>query len=441
MVLNRFSFPARPFFSSSLPVANLLDNGIRFFLYVLIFWLPYSPAVVESCVITALVLWLIKRIIFAVVLSRRLSIGQALRKAFVLRMTPLNQPILWFVIVCFLSALASPAGFYSFRGFLTKTVEWFVVYFLVVEVMTKRSHVMTALGILLVTAFATCLDGIYQELISRRDIFYGRVMEYPGATAAFKTKNSLGAFLTLVIPVTAGLCLRPLTSKWLKILLGACLFFGIWTAFLTYSRGAWVAVVLGLFFFAWQIIQNKNFKKILLGSLAVVLVVAGLYFQDKGNIRNTTNWRAGLWSESWEMIKARPVLGFGPNTFMGFFQLYRQRSSGVYDFDPTYAHNCFLQVTAETGVAGLITFCWILKNLLQNLLKKQITLGSDRGDIILIGGMAAGLAAFLAHSFVDVHFFSLRLVVLFWTVAGLSMAFHYLLQVQEIYDINDSIIK
>ena len=32
-------------------IENRIDSIIRFFLYLLIFWLPYSPAVIESSVI------------------------------------------------------------------------------------------------------------------------------------------------------------------------------------------------------------------------------------------------------------------------------------------------------------------------------------------------------------------------------------------------------
>ena len=42
-------------------IIKRIDVVIRFFLYLLMFWLPYSSAVVEVCVVASLLLWLVKR--------------------------------------------------------------------------------------------------------------------------------------------------------------------------------------------------------------------------------------------------------------------------------------------------------------------------------------------------------------------------------------------
>ena len=122
-----------------------IDAFIRFFLYVLIFWLPYSPAVVESCVIICLVLWIFKR---SVIIRQQKSLPSARKKKFYeyLRgFSPapsfINKPIAFFLMFCLIPSISSVFWVQSLHNFLTKTLEWFIVYFLVVEVVHKKKHI------------------------------------------------------------------------------------------------------------------------------------------------------------------------------------------------------------------------------------------------------------------------------------------------------------
>ena len=112
-------------------VPNKMDTAIRFFLYVFIFWLPYSPAVVEICIITAFMLWLIKRAV-CLFTDKPLS-ARKMMDAFIPPPGPLNQPIYYFLFVCIISVSFSAFWQQSLHNFITKTFEWFVVYFLFVD--------------------------------------------------------------------------------------------------------------------------------------------------------------------------------------------------------------------------------------------------------------------------------------------------------------------
>ena len=143
-------------------LVDRIDSSIRIFLYILIFWLPYSPAVVESCVILCLILWILKRSIM-LASSRNIfrSFGGTLNvilKAFKPESTFLNKPIGFFLIACILSVTSSAFFAQSFHNFLTKTLEWFIIYFLVVEVFKNKNHIYIVLGIFMFTAFSTVLD-------------------------------------------------------------------------------------------------------------------------------------------------------------------------------------------------------------------------------------------------------------------------------------------
>jgi len=113
-----------------------IDALIRFFLYVLIFWLPYSPAVIESCVIICLILWLLKR---GILLTKE-KVSAGILKDAKPESTFLNKPIAFFLLACLLSVTGSAFFGQSLHNFFTKTLEWFIVYFLVVEVFKDKKQ-------------------------------------------------------------------------------------------------------------------------------------------------------------------------------------------------------------------------------------------------------------------------------------------------------------
>jgi len=130
--------------SRRVTISGRIDSTIRVFLYILIFWLPYSPAVVETCVIISLLLWVAKRLILQSAVSREgLSFKQKVIdcfKKFQLAPSALNRPIAFFLAICVLSVVSGSFFENSAHNFLTKTLEWFIVYFLVVEVFQEKKQ-------------------------------------------------------------------------------------------------------------------------------------------------------------------------------------------------------------------------------------------------------------------------------------------------------------
>ncbi|MBI5143640.1 MAG: O-antigen ligase family protein, partial [Candidatus Omnitrophica bacterium] len=121
--------------------------------------------------------------------------------------------------------------------------------------------------------------------------------------------------------------------------------------------------------------------------------------------------RLYMWRVGWKIFLEHPIIGSGVNTFFLKFKEFRE------DEDKgergSYAHNGYLQLAAETGMLGLSIFLlligraffYVFKYISGNLtlFYKSFTLG-----------LAAGLLAFLIHSFFDTNLQSLPLITLFW---------------------------
>ncbi|MCX5713487.1 MAG: O-antigen ligase family protein, partial [Candidatus Omnitrophica bacterium] len=117
------------------------------------------------------------------------------------------------------------------------------------------------------------------------------------------------------------------------------------------------------------------------------------------------------WLIAGKMIAAHPFLGTGVGTFMANFSKYLPKEA------PAYAHNCYLQIWAETGIFSLLSFIAFTASLLYLGVRKFIV----SADFLLLG-LLGGTAGFLAHSFFDTNLYSLRLAVLFWAWLGLIAA-------------------
>jgi len=399
-------------------IENRINVILRFFLCVLIFWLPYSPAVIESSVVIGLLLWGIKRSVACHRLKGDLA-------AFRLLVTPLNKPIFVFGTVCILSSLTSPFWQQSLPNFLTKTLEWFIVYFLVIEGVTERKHIYLVLGIFTVTLLATSLDGLIQYYVTYKDIFGGRTIE-PGtrATAGFKTANALGAYLTCAIPVVLAGIFRKNVNFSNRCLFALIFFFTVWLLVVTFSRGAWVTVFLGVVFFTvmYLLIQRRFEFYLVLGILSILVFLwayFGFILMDDLYSRplrhETISWRVHIWKDTFKMIQDSPWLGHGINTFMQIFEAYRTDRG-----NPAYAHNSYLQLAAETGLLGLVSFLWIFVNLFRSFLARLANHEMKNDNLVLLAmGLVSGIFAFLAHSFFDNHFYSLQLSVYLWFMVGL----------------------
>ncbi len=386
---------------------------IRFFLCLMIFWLPYSPAVIETSVIIGLILWIVKRTI-------------AGKRPNIIPATPLNKPIFFFLIVCVLSAAISAFWRESLPNFLTKTLEWFIVYFLVIDAVTTRKHIYIILCVFLLTLVATALDSLVQYYVTYKDIFLGHVIE-PGAraTAGFKTPNGLGAYLTGAIPIVLAWVFRKDTRLRYRLVIALLLVLLVWSVTVTFSRGAWLTVFLGAMFFTLLYGFHRRHLEFyctfgLLLILVTLLLLFGFILTNDWNLPSlrygTAYWRLQVWADILKMIQDRPILGHGLNTFMRAFEAYRS-DPGT---NPTYAHNSYLQLTAETGLIGLVAFLWIFRNLFRWFLQFLTAYGIKNDDLIIPAmGVLSAIFAFLFQSFFDNQFYSLQLVAYLWFLVGL----------------------
>ncbi len=224
------------------------------------------------------------------------------------------------------------------------------------------------------------------DYIERKRIFF-----------PFVTPNTLAGYLTMIIPLS-------LINKhriWFIVPLSFALF-------LTKSLGAFLSIFLALIIYFY--LQDKLGKRrilLLFGLLAII----GLIFITRTTTQKqytqpifSVVMRLNYWKDTLEIIKAKPLTGVG----VGNFNLPQCR----------YTHNSYLQIWAEMGVLGLISFLWLMivsiksgvENIKQSNYKKEII------------SLITASSVFLIHNLIDFTFFLPEVSLIWWMILGATFA-------------------
>lgn len=336
----------------------------------------------------------------------------------------LKSSILSFMTVSLItSAFTTQRLSISAEAFLFKTMEYLLIFLIIADVINTPRRVFNFVSVFVVAAFFSGIDGIYQRLTGYDLFRHFSIFLDKKITGAFKASNDFGTYLATALPLPLALVLFASIGRKKKLgliavflLLAACLL-------LTFARGAWLGFLAG-FLFLLAFIGWKRFSAVLiiLGLLLSLTVAFGppaikaqlAYFKSLGSDTSSAD-RILIWKTGWKMFLDKPLFGHGLNTFMSIFERYKPAD---YPWI-VYAHNCFLQMAAETGIIGLLVFLWFCASILIQAITKFFA-ASDKLIKAAIIGAAACIIATLTNSFVDTNLYSLPLAVLFWSLCGLA---------------------
>lgn len=183
------------------------------------------------------------------------------------------------------------------------------------------------------------------------------------------------------------------------------------------SRGALLAVAAGILFVLFFTFRKKIIRVILIVLFLIGVITTVYAFRPIPNALNragqSSNIRALVWQVSWEMVKEKPILGYGLANFQNAFT---QRMDGVPNFNEyispmaRYPHNLYLALWLETGIIGLIS--------LMGLIGLIFLVFRQNKNYVTIA-VAAAVFTILIYGFVDTPFFKNDLAILFWTLIAL----------------------
>ena len=377
-------------------------------LHVLLFLLPFSKAALEITFGGLLVTWLFMRL-DPKTRTQTLWLQPTLR--------PLLAAAATFLAACALSILVSTDPALSLMGFINKWLEYLMLFLIVTDVVSRPKIAQRSLRTLAASACFVVFEGISQERYGSGFFRYYRLDFFRRMTGPYENPIDLATYLMVILPpMIAYALLRHRATRWriwgLNLALIVCLA-------RTASIGAWLGLGIGLMVMSWRktVMQGQA-----LTVLTLALVLGGAFLVGTGRLPHVLSLsdigkqdRLAMWQAAIGMIKDRPTLGQGLNTFMANYLHYWVGGQKL----PRYAHNCYLQMGAETGLVGFGAFLWLLWCFM-GLWVRAIRQLSEGPHCYLLLGLLAGLVSFLVQAAVDTNFYSMRQAFLFWTLAGVA---------------------
>ncbi len=359
-------------------------------------WLAAGETGAGANLVVDLLVWVALAAWFA---ARALEGGAAWR------FTGVEFGLLAFVIAALVSVLRAScklAAIDQAMGFLACAL----MFVLIVNSLGRA----TLLRLLSSTAFALGVCALFQYLV----IFPQTRAEYPGlqidvsrrleareVMATFFYPNTFGGFLALALPFLAGSLLdaRAAGARALWPLAAAAGIAAV-AMVLTGSTGAWAALGIGAAAFAarWATRRRGRSWAVAAGLAAALLGAAAIaaalprLAERSPSLRN----RQAYWTAAVRIFKTAPVLGVGLDQYQDCYPEHKPETPQ----ETRKAHNDYLQIPAETGLAGLLAFLAVLALGLRPALAREEAAPAG-GDDPPSGQVAvAGAAAFLMASLV-----------------------------------------
>lgn len=253
---------------------------------------------------------------------------------------------------------------------------------------------------------------------------------YPRSSSTLGSPVDFGAYLALMTPVLLTTAISARGSS--RVLWSIAAGLGYVATLMTFTRGVWLAVAVSTGILAIaigrEIFQRywKTFGTVLavmvIGLVLTVMIATPRQVVDR--ISSTFVVRSGsvgermyIWDRTIDLIRARPLLGWGLATLVDIFPYDHQELVKVFGFKTVIideAHNDLLQIAVSIGIPGALTYVsfWILV-IVVALRTLRRTIGPGH---VLAAGWLAALVAYLVQA--QFSFSTVSVTPIVWLMAG-----------------------
>lgn len=308
-------------------------------------------------------------------------------------------------------------------------LDWFkdfLILLILVQVSTSDRVYKNAIWALIFTATFISILSTYQSLTGDyANEFYGLAKapiqeitvgnDAERITGPLDDPNFYGMILLAVLPAAFYRVLAGETTS-VRLIGGFCSFFILLTIFFTFSRGALIALLL----IAILIIRERKMNpyKVAAGAVIMGVLVSPFLphsfwdraetitavFDSAGNARNQSE--VSFRGRTSEMIVAvmmfqdHPLTGVGRHNYLHNYQSYSGRLGLDRRIEARQAHSLYLELAAEQGVVGLITFALMLYFVYMASFKaRREARALGRHDLVAwFASIQIGLTAYLVSS-------------------------------------------
>ncbi len=375
----------------------------------------------------ALLLWAVVAVMGAAWLTDRRRRAQFARPGsdgpnYVLGLTSLVFSATLILSTLFsVNPLQSAQGSYDrMQGTLTALCT-LLLFLIIADCLCDTAHILRLLKTIAWGSAPVVIYGLLQA--AGIDPLHWRVEGSP-AMSTLGRSNFLGAYLVMVLPFTLA-CAWQAQSHTRRAAYVALLGAQLMCLLATMARAAWLGMLAAGAVFILAVAWNRGHHRlaVLGGIVSVIGLVAGLIaLACVPGLTGSIGARATIWRVTGPLIAARPILGYGPETFGQVFTtvfppelVYLQGRAVIVD----RAHNLILDTLASTGLVGSLA-CMVLVGTVLTSAARALVKSQDRQvRLVLMAGVAAS-AGHLVET--QLSFPVTTTATLFWLTLGMLVA-------------------
>ncbi|PLX28102.1 hypothetical protein C0583_02620 [Candidatus Parcubacteria bacterium] len=325
---------------------------------------------------------------------------------------PLSLPWLIFLGAAFFSSFISLSLKISISEFL-RLLSIFALFFIAYNTINKHNYAQFIKTVIL-SALIPSGFAVYQ-FITKTGITLPFEGIYNRIYGTFAHPNLFAYYLVLAIGLSVFILLSNKRKEMNNYFFAIPLVFFLVMLTLTYTRGAWLAIVL-----MFSIIGVLRFRSLLIAFL--VFIIAFYIFvpvvQNRVNdLFNSSpdssiSWRKTLWKDALGYYQEKPITGFG--TGLAQTLILSKRGEEMGSPDP---HNDYLKIALENGILGLASYLLLIISLLITLLEhfKKNTHSAVVNISLLLLAISASL---FVMSLADNILRNTALMWAYWSILG-----------------------
>jgi O-antigen ligase len=339
-----------------------------------------------------------------------------------LQPVPLRMPLYWWLVVGLLGLLVAIAQGVPWANYVAELKGWYF-WILIVVLCVNVVRTRLTLWLIMLTAVVSAMPNVLtavREAASGQNVV---ATQLASGTVVNRTAggsgliNQFAFYIMAMFFIALGMALA--SRRWpARLFFFSCAAYFLVGIALTYTRGAWIATVVGLL-----VLGVAGGRRVLAGVLALATVG---YFLIPAPLWDRLNFSDGSVTErvvfldtAMAAIHANPIFGggWGSNYYLAGKSLEATFDVGNL---PLW-HNDYLVVATQVGLPGLAVFLWIWVALFIVAIRAYWRASPGPLRTYLIGLLAA-MAAMLTQAFTDNFSWHNETGPLMWLVVGLICA-------------------
>lgn len=407
---NSYLFRLIMFFAKHLSVL------IALFMMV-VFVVPHSTSFIQ---------WNNKYTVYAVILFFILFMLKAMKEEDTRFQVKAINVFFYIFIIMVIYGLVTSFNFSLSLRFLAFHFTCYMLVMMMVSSIKTKDELSTFIELVLVGATLCGLYGLYQAVkgvpvdVSQIDttLYSGT----PGRIySSFENPNNFAQVMIMMLPFYAGIFFssKGVQKKIIFVLAAMPPFIAL---LLTLSRTSWIGLAVAAFVFLLLTHPKVIPWLILCGLLAlpampsyIITRIGSIFAMNDSSIA----YRFKIFKTMWPVIQDYNLTGIGlgndiVSRITVNYPIFTDNSK-----IPIHCHNLYLQLWAEMGIGGLLSFLLFLGATLKSCTGRIRKLGEDPQMKYFLASGVASICGVLVNALGEYIWFYPRNMVVFWVIVGL----------------------